>query len=154
MTLEVTVIRDCDADRLPADGDFDRWAAVAADESDAVVAIRLVDEVESRRLNRVYRGKDRPTNVLSFPAELPEAVRAALASPPLGDLALCVPVVTGEAKAQGKPPAHHWAHLVVHGMLHLRGYDHVSEAEARAMESLEVRLLADLGIPDPYTTGN
>jgi probable rRNA maturation factor len=106
----------------------------------------LVDEPESRALNERYRGKDRPTNVLSFPAELPEE----LDIPLLGDIVICAPLVAEEASSQGKPVEAHWAHLVVHGVLHLLGHDHQLESEAREMEALEVELLASLGFPNPY----
>ena len=97
-------------------------------------------------LNRDYRGKDCPTNVLSFPMELPEEFNM----PMLGDLVICAPVVAREAEEQGKSPESHWAHMVVHGVLHLQGYDHQNSAEAEEMESLERRILAGLGYPDPY----
>ena len=113
------------------------------------VAVLLVDEDAMRRLNRDYRGKDKPTNVLSFPggemAGLPDDEPTLL-----GDIVLCPAVVEGEAAAQGKPQGFHWAHLCVHGALHLAGYDHVEEEQARAMEDLEVEILGELGIPDPY----
>lgn len=112
---------------------------------------------ESRELNRDYRGKDKPTNVLSFPGlepdELDEAFRFALAGGPpamLGDMVICVPVVVDEAAEQGKPTHHHLAHLCVHGVLHLMGYDHIEDEEAEEMEALEREILAGLGIPDPY----
>ena len=108
--------------------------------------IRLVDEAESRQLNRDYRGKDRPTNVLSFPFEAPPEVL----TPLLGDLVICAPVVVREAREQGKPADAHWAHMLVHGVLHLLGYDHLEPAEADEMEALERDILAGLGFPDPY----
>ncbi|TNY24961.1 rRNA maturation RNase YbeY, partial [Fulvimonas soli] len=101
---------------------------------------------EGRALNRDYRGKDYATNVLSFPAELPPG----MALPLIGDLAICAPVVAREAREQGKRERDHWAHLTVHGVLHLLGYDHIAEADAEAMETLEARILAGLGITDPY----
>jgi probable rRNA maturation factor len=112
----------------------------------AELAIRIVDTAEGQALNRDYRGKDYATNVLSFPAELPPGVNLPL----IGDLAICAPVVAREAAEQGKKPRDHWAHLTVHGTLHLLGYDHIDEAEAEAMEALETRILAGLGIADPY----
>lgn len=136
------------AQNLPAHGDFSRWAeaALAGRRAEAELLIRLVDEVESRELNRRYRGKDRPTNVLSFPADLPPVVR----SPLLGDLVICAPLVAQEAREQDKEAIHHWAHLVVHGVLHLVGYDHQNEAEAATMEAAEREILAGMGLPDPY----
>jgi len=113
------------------------------------VTVRIVDEAESRELNKRYRGKDAPTNVLSFPFEAPQGMpREELAL--IGDLVICAPVVRREAREQGKGEIEHWAHMVVHGTLHLLGYDHQTEKEARPMEALEVALLDQFGIADPY----
>jgi probable rRNA maturation factor len=133
---------------LPAAASFRKWAAAAAKGRirKADLAIRLVDEKEGRSLNRHYRGKDYATNVLSFPADLPEGVSLPL----LGDLVICAPVVAREAAEQGKPLAAHYAHLTVHGVLHLLGLDHEDEREAEAMEQIERDILAALGFPDPY----
>jgi len=133
---------------LPSEDDFQRWIdASLADLGDASeVVIRIVDEAEGRTLNRDYRGKDYATNVLSFPFEAPPPVESEL----LGDLILCAPVVLREAEEQGKAPIAHWAHLVVHGILHLRGYDHQDDEEAAEMEGFEKEILAGLGFPDPY----
>lgn len=111
------------------------------------LSIRIVDTKEGRTLNRDYRGKDYATNVLSFPIELPPGVKLPL----IGDLVICAPVVTREAAEQGKLARNHWAHMTVHGVLHLLGYDHIEDNEAEAMEALETRILAGLGIDDPYT---
>ena len=149
--LDLAVLRESTAPDLPSDAALASWASAAlGDGVPAALAIRLVDADESERLNHEYRGKAKPTNVLSFPAELPGAVVAELPARPLGDLVLCAPLVAVEAEEQGKPLEHHWAHLVVHGVLHLRGYDHESTEEAVIMEALEVELLAGLRIPDPY----
>ncbi len=136
------------AQKIPARRDFRRWAeaALAGRRGEAELLIRLVDEAESRELNLRYRGKDRPTNVLSFPADLPPVVQ----SPLLGDLVICAPLVAQEAREQDKETLHHWAHLVVHGVLHLVGYDHQNEAEAATMEAAEREILAGIGLPDPY----
>jgi len=133
---------------LPAATSFRKWAAAAAKGRirKADLAIRLVDEKEGRALNHHYRGRDYPTNVLSFPADLPEGVDLPL----LGDLVICAPVVAREAREQGKDLAAHYAHLTVHGVLHLLGLDHEDEREAEAMEQLEREILAGLGLPDPY----
>lgn len=133
---------------LPSAASVRRWvaAALAGRRASAEVSVRFVDSPEGRALNRTYRGKDYATNVLSFPVELPPGVR----SPLLGDLVLCAPVVVLEALAQGKPLSHHYAHLVVHGCLHLLGMDHQDQTEAEAMEARERRILARLGIPNPY----
>jgi probable rRNA maturation factor len=119
-----------------------RWARAAVDGT-ASVTVRVVGEAEARRLNRVYRGRDRPTNVLSFPYE-----RRGKAV--CGDIALCAPLIRREAERQGKRLEAHYAHLVVHGLLHLRGYDHDAPRAARRMEALETQILAKLGYPDPY----
>jgi probable rRNA maturation factor len=135
---------------LPAATSVRRWveAALAAHRRAVELSVRYVDSDEGRALNRDYRGKDYATNVLSFPVELPPGVR----SPLLGDLVVCAPVVALEALGQDKPLAHHHAHLVVHGVLHLLGMDHErSESEADAMEARERTILGRLGIPDPYT---
>jgi len=118
----------------------------------ASVAVRIVDAEESRTYNRDYRGKDRPTNVLSFPAELPQGLPTEAADE-LGDLVICAPVVVEEAESQGKLASYHWAHLLVHGTLHLAGYDHENDADAEVMEALERDILAAHGVPDPYGAG-
>ena len=146
--LDVSVSYGLPRAGLPAAASFRKWAAAAAQGRilRADLAIRLVDTKEGRSLNRHYRGKDHPTNVLSFPAELPEGVNLPL----LGDLVICAPVVAKEAAEQGKPLNAHYAHLTVHGVLHLLGLDHEDEREAEAMERLEREILADLGVADPY----
>lgn len=125
-----------------------RWAeaALAGAGREGELAIRIVGEAEGAELNSRYRHKPGPTNVLSFPAELPVGVPMTV----LGDLVICAPVVTREAAEQGKTAEAHWAHMVVHGCLHLLGHDHGQETEAQAMEALETRILAGLGYPDPY----
>lgn len=121
-------------------------AALANEKTDAEISVRLVDEAEGRALNRQYRGKDKATNVLSFPAELPPEVD----SPLLGDLAVCLDVVEREAAEQGKPLGNHLAHLLIHGTLHLLGYEHDSSDGAKVMEIREIELLAGFGIGNPY----
>jgi len=139
--LSLTVQYAVDATGLPTRAQFRKWVRAALS-TDCTVTLRLVDEEEGRALNATYRGKDYATNVLTFPYE---------AGPPLeGDIALCAPVVAAEARVQGKPDDAHWAHLVVHGVLHLQGHDHEDDAEARRMEALETQILGDLGYPDPY----
>ncbi len=143
----IDIQRACQTPDIPADAQLTRFAGLAlADCPEAEVVLRIVDEAEGRALNRRYRDQDQATNVLSFAADLPPQVDLPL----LGDVVICAPVVAREAAEQGKPPENHWAHLVVHGILHLRGHDHISEAQAEAMEALEKRLLHQLGIPDPY----
>ena len=138
-----------EAGRLPAQADFQAWCAIALRQrsADSELTIRLVDEAEGRELNRTWRSKDYATNVLSFPADVPDEL---LDIPLLGDLVICVPVVEREAVEQGKTLDAHWAHLVIHGCLHLLGYDHILDSEAEEMEGLERILLAELGHPDPY----
>lgn len=135
---------------VPAPASFRRWVeaalAGARHRQSAELAIRIVGTREGRTLNRSYRGKDYATNVLSFPVDLPPGVRLPL----LGDIAICAPVVNRESREQGKLAAHHWAHLTVHGVLHLLGYDHIAETDAERMETLETRVLKGLGIADPY----
>jgi probable rRNA maturation factor len=147
MTIDLAVQRESEYRPLPGDDEFERWVRAALQERDAAeLTIRIVDEDESRALNRRYRDRDYPTNVLSFPADLP----AELALDLLGDVVICAPRVAEEAREQGKSEPAHWAHLTVHGVLHLLGYDHQDESDAREMEALEIRLLASLGYDDPY----
>jgi len=110
------------------------------------VSIEIVDEQLSQELNKTYRNQNKPTNVLSFSLDLPEGVEEDL----IGDLAICAPLVEVEAQSQGKPILHHWAHLTIHGVLHLLGYDHIEEEQAEEMEQLEMKLLKRLDIPNPY----
>ena len=135
---------------VPAPASFRRWVEAALKgarrRKASEVAIRIVDADEGQALNLQYRGRDYATNVLSFPADLPPGVDLPL----IGDLVICAPVVAREAAEQGKAPRDHWAHMTVHGVLHLLGYDHLEDAEAEAMEALETRILAGLGIADPY----
>jgi probable rRNA maturation factor len=147
VTLEIQRIAEMGG-ALPDDDSFRRWAetALAEHSPPAELVIRLVDEAESRELNRHYRGKDKPTNVLSFPFEAPPEVPLPL----LGDLVICAPVVAREADEQGKTLQAHWAHMVIHGLLHLLGYDHETDDDAQLMESRERELLAQLHFPDPY----
>ena len=133
---------------LPTAEQIEQWATAAVQpQSDEVeMTVRIVDEAESHALNLNYRGKDRPTNVLSFPFECPDEVELPL----LGDLVICRQVVEREAQEQDKPVMAHWAHMVVHGSLHLLGYDHIEDDEAEEMESLETQIMMGLGFADPY----
>ncbi|HET6905354.1 MAG TPA: rRNA maturation RNase YbeY [Rhodanobacteraceae bacterium] len=135
---------------IPSAASFRRWAdaalAGARHRKPAELAIRIVGAREGRALNHRYRGRDYATNVLSFPAELPRGVR----SPLLGDIVICAPVVAREAREQDKSVRDHYAHLTIHGVLHLLGFDHQDDKDAAKMEALEARVLAGLGIPDPY----
>ncbi|MCE9686280.1 MULTISPECIES: rRNA maturation RNase YbeY [Shewanella] len=137
-----------DKPNLPSQAQFELWVRTALGSTldEAELTIRLVDAAESQSLNHSYRGKDKPTNVLSFPFEAPPEIELPL----LGDLVICVEVVENEALEQAKPLEAHWAHMVVHGCLHLLGYDHIEDAEAEEMESLETQLIESLGFTDPY----
>ena len=139
---------------LPSAVSFRKWvaAALAGRIREADLAIRIVDAREGRALNRHYRGKDYATNVLSFPADAAEGVKLpkGVKMPLLGDLVICAPVVAREAKEQGKALNDHYAHLTVHGALHLLGWDHEDDRDAECMEALERDILAALGIQDPY----
>jgi len=133
---------------IPDEASIHRWVetVLAGRRNEAQLTVRITDEAEITELNRDYRGKDKPTNVLSFPFEAPVGVELPL----LGDIIICAQVVADEAEQQGKPLEAHWAHMVVHGTLHLLGYDHIDEAEAVEMEGLEIGLLAGLGYANPY----
>ena len=148
MRLELHLQTATREQSLPSEQDFRQWVELALSgyQGPAELNIRLVDEAESRFLNRQYRGKDSPTNVLSFPYEAPSVIECDL----LGDLAICAPVVAREAREQNKPLPAHWAHMVVHGVLHLLGFDHQDEQQAEEMERVEAELLVRLGIADPY----
>lgn len=137
-------------DNLPTETQIQQWAnaTVRPKTLDPEITVRIVDEAESHDLNLTYRGKDKPTNVLSFPFECPDEVELPL----LGDLVICRQVVEHEAAEQGKPVEAHWAHMVVHGCLHLLGYDHIDDEEAEEMESLETEIMTSLGFADPYAS--
>ena len=153
VTTDVQVA--CDDPAVPPAAHFQTWVAAAVGQSgrapgrDTEIAVRVVDAEEIQTLNRLYRDKDTPTNVLSFPAGdieglPPEAPQL------LGDVVICAAVVAAEASEQGKAVADHWAHMVVHGTLHLLGFDHENDAEATEMEALETRILASQSVTDPY----
>jgi probable rRNA maturation factor len=150
--LDVSVSYAIPRSGLPAAVSFRKWVAAALDGRirEADLAIRIVDSKEGRALNRHYRGKDYATNVLSFPAERPEGLPEHVKLPLLGDLVLCGPVVAREAREQRKPLVAHYAHLTVHGALHLLGWNHEDEREADCMEQLEREILTGLGVADPY----
>ena len=152
MAVNLEVQHSSESSGTPHDDQFQTWAgaALAGREGEFNLAIRIVDEEEARQCNRDYRDKDYATNVLSFPAELPGGLPEELYASQLGDLLICAPVVAREAEEQGKREPDHWAHLVIHGVLHLLGYDHQQTDEADAMEALEIEILAGLGIPNPY----
>jgi probable rRNA maturation factor len=144
MTLEVVLRYRTRRPWAPGPATLRRWARLAAGGRKGELGIRVVGSGESRLLNARWRGRDRPTNVLSFPAS-PE-----LAGRQIGDIVVCAPVVAREAREQGKALAAHWAHMVVHGTLHLLGFDHERARDAKRMEGRERALLARIGVGDPY----
>ena len=149
ITLDLQVMPDANKKNIPKKQQMQDWASRALsieNRDSAELCIRVVGKAESQSLNRQYRGKDKPTNILSFPCQLPEDVNLSL----LGDLVVCESVVTEEAAAQNKTLAAHWAHMIIHGTLHLLGYDHELESQAQIMEGLEIELLRELGIANPY----
>ena len=148
MRLRLSVQRASRVRGLPGDASIEVWARAAlagAGPGSAEVTVRLVDGAEGARLNARYRGKRGATNVLSFGYGPPPGQRGLC-----GDLVICVPVVRREAVEQAKAPRSHWAHMVVHGIMHLRGFDHIHEDDAEIMEALEIRALKRLGFPNPY----
>ena len=147
MTIEVEIQKASSSSTVPSDLKFRQWAAAALHGfGDAELVVRIVDRDESQQLNARFRNGETATNVLSFPAELPEEVDLPL----LGDVVICAPLVEQEAQEQNKLPESHWAHLTIHGILHLLGHDHQTEEEAARMESLEISLLQSLDFRDPY----
>ena len=146
VTIELQCVSQ--AEGIPEERDFYRWvsAALAGRHQQAEVVIRVVDELESAHLNKTYRNKAGATNVLSFPFEAPEQVEMEL----LGDLVLCAPVIKNESIQQHKTIESHWAHMTVHGVLHLLGYDHLHNDQAVKMESLETEILTSMGYKAPY----
>lgn len=144
MTLDVLLRYRTRRPWAPGPVSLRRWARLAAAGHNGELGIRVVGASESRALNERWRGKPGPTNVLSFPAAPPLRDRV------IGDIVVCAPVVAREAREQGKSLSAHWAHMIIHGALHLLGFDHVHQADARRMESRERALLARLGIEDPY----
>ena len=147
MNLELDIQNVCSR-ATPDDADFMRWieAALDGERDEAEVSLRIVDADEITALNHQYRGKNYATNVLSFPADLPDAVELPL----LGDIVICAEVVEREATEQHKTSAAHWAHMVVHGTLHLLGYDHIEDDEAEIMENREIDILHALNFSNPY----
>ena len=148
MTHEVDVQIACDEDDLPDPAEIRAWARAAVGDlrGDSELTIRIVDEAESAQLNSRYRNRDGATNVLSFPFAPPAGVDIPL----LGDIVICAPVVRREANEQSKSVSSYWAHMVVHGSLHLLGFVHEQAREAQEMEAVEARILVGLGFDDPY----
>lgn len=148
MSIYVDIDNACNADNIPDDKKFIHWVTSALENqrARAEIAIRIVDEIESAALNAQYRHKNIATNVLSFPSDLPEDCEP----PILGDLAICAAVVVREAQEQKKTCEAHWAHMVIHGSLHLLGFDHIEDADAEKMEAREIAILDALGFTNPY----
>ena len=152
MRAELEVQRATTLASVPDNDQFQLWVDAALDgkSNQFSLSIRIVDETEAQSFNRDYRNKDHATNVLTFPAELPEGLPTVIRQSQMGDLLICAPVVAHEATEQRRSETDHWAHLTIHGVLHLLGYDHEQADEADVMESLETEILAKLGISDPY----
>jgi len=152
MIARVDVQLAADDESVPAVDDIALWVNrtlnAASASSASEISVRVVDVIEMQRLNKEFRDQDKPTNVLSFAAGdldgLPNDAQ------PLGDIVVCAAVVAGEAEQQNKPVGEHWAHMIVHGTLHLLGFDHESDSDAAEMEGLEIQIMADHGIADPY----
>ncbi len=149
MTATIDLQNDDELGRVPQAIDFLPWVEASLQQTyDSLEqTIRIVGKSESRALNAQYRDKAAPTNILSFPADVPHIEYQCL-----GDLVICAPLVAAEAEQQGKSDSAHWAHLVVHGMLHLQGYDHKTDSDAEKMEALEVEILSTLGYSNPYNS--
>lgn len=149
MAYQIDIESNSQSQQIPALPELERWISAALQSQefeDAEVSVYIVDEDEGQELNAQYRAKDYPTNVLSFPADIAEEVGVPL----LGDLVVCAPVVEREAQEQGKTLQAHWAHMLIHGTLHLVGFDHIEDDEAETMETLETQIITGLGYPAPY----
>ncbi len=152
--IEISVQRVVDNQLIPTNAQFESWVSAALKKNNknkiasTEVTIRIVDKNEMTELNSTYRHKNKPTNVLSFPFDMPEDCEDEF--PILGDIVICADVIDEEAASQGKTVQAHWAHMVVHGTLHLLGYDHEKEDEAEIMEAEEIKILASLGFSNPY----
>ncbi len=155
MTVTVDISNDCPGFEVPSESVVQSWLStaclmIAKDEQQLNISILVVNELESALLNNRYRGKDKATNVLAFPCEMSAELRSLHTHVPLGDIAICAPVVAAEAESQGKSLNAHWAHLLTHGLLHLRGFDHDTDDNAAQMEALEIEVLNKLGFANPY----
>ena len=153
MNAELEIQRATTSTSTPDDEQFQLWINAVPAKLDHIsrFTIRIVDEEEARRFNRDYRNRDYATNVLSFKADLPENLPSEIRQCQLGDILICAPVVMRESLKQQRPEADHWAHLTIHGVLHLLGHDHEQPDEAAVMESLETEILRKLSVSDPYT---
>lgn len=150
MNYQIDIESNSQSQQVPSTEKIEYWITSALESQQltaAEVSVYIVDEAESQELNSQYRNKDKPTNVLSFPADLHEEIDIPL----LGDLVICAPIVERETQEQGKTLDAHWAHMLVHGTLHLLGFDHIDDAEAEIMEAIETKLITAMNYPDPYT---
>ncbi len=147
MSIEIDLQIASQCTSIPSESYFHQWTtSIPSTHTAPSVCIRIVDEEESKDLNHKFRNIDRPTNVLSFPSDIPDEVDLDF----LGDVVICAPLVQSQANEQNKKIEDHWAHLVIHGILHLQGYDHQNQSQAEQMESIEITLLDKLGIKNPY----
>lgn len=160
MNVTVEITNDCEEHEVPNATQCENWITnsmphIGYEDTNTTVnvSIRFVTSADSQALNSQYRQKKSATNVLSFPAESPDELETLLEFRPLGDLALCPAVIEQEATEQGKKLEAHWAHLIIHGLFHLLGYDHKTKEEAKLMEELETKALEKLGFPNPYLVG-
>lgn len=144
--MEFTLQDVSESGDIPGEDEIERWLLAALENSNIKLTVRLVTETEMSELNLQYRDKQGPTNVLSFPFEDPPGVSSGI----LGDIVICAPVVKREAAEQNKTDLSHWAHMVIHGVMHLQGYDHENEKDAQVMERRETRIMGELGFPAPY----
>ncbi len=148
MTIDLCLQNCSDANDIPDQAQLFKWIETVLQDrlDDIEMGIRIVDEIESAKLNQQYRQKAGPTNVLSFPMDSPPEIKPRL----LGDLVICAPVVAKEAEQQNKTLEAHYAHLTIHGLLHLLGYDHIKDDQAQIMEATEIGIMHRLGYPNPY----
>lgn len=152
MSYQLALQKVSQAKSIPKKSLFKQWVTetLQGRKEKGEITIRVVDEIESAHLNETFRHHHGPTNVLSFPFVAPPKVKLAL----LGDLVICAPIVIKEAQEQDKDPVSHWAHLTIHGTLHLLGYDHLNDQDADRMEGIEIAIMKRLGFPNPYLTRN
>lgn len=157
MNAIVEISNDCDTHWVPEKSLCESWLnsalETAKQETPYIISLKFVEQSESAKLNTQYRGKQSATNVLSFPSALPDAICQQLDFLPLGDIVVCPEILEQEAKLQEKETQAHWAHLLIHGLLHLLSYDHETEESANTMENMEIKALERLGFPNPYLIG-
>lgn len=157
MTATIDIDNQCPDHWCPDQPSCEAWVnqtlTTLGNDGATNLSLRFVDAAESGRLNQQYRKKTGPTNVLSFPSDIPEEIATVIGFQPMGDIVICPEVLAAEAEAQNKSLESHWAHIMVHGLLHLCGFQHESEEQAETMENLEIEILKTLGIPNPYLVG-